>query len=285
MAQEQLKKAVALMKQGEKKEAAQVVQSVLREDRNNVQAWWVMANVLDDAEKKRKAVEKVLSLDANHKGARKFMASLPDNAVADFPPPPQPVNPKQEAESDMDWSKLDQKDAKAKTSDESSDDKAIKMATYLIVLFVLILIAGGIFFVAVPAYQDSQKSTAITASMNNFMTAMVAGDFETAETYVCEQYHMDQGRENNFARGLRPIYADLQVDFSELEIEVNDIESTTATANLLGEVTFVPAEGEAQTITIDSLMGVDGFAYERTAFRFILENEQWRICDNSFSSE
>ena len=74
MAQKELREAFALMKQGNQKQAAIMVQNIIKKDRNNVAAWWLMANILEDPDRKQKALDKVLSLDANHAGAKKMQA-------------------------------------------------------------------------------------------------------------------------------------------------------------------------------------------------------------------
>lgn len=188
MAQEQLKKALALMKSGRKKEATLILQTILRQDRSNAQAWWLMANALEDDAKKRKAAEKVLALDATHKGAQRLIASLllTTDSVSSAPTPP----PLTTQEINVDFGKLDELEARVKPVDEHSDGKVIKMATYLIIGFVLIVILAVIFLSVIPNYQNSQKEKAIIASMDGFLSAMVEGDFVVAEAYVCEQYHL-----------------------------------------------------------------------------------------------
>ncbi|MEL6527652.1 MAG: hypothetical protein AAFQ07_18275 [Chloroflexota bacterium] len=59
MAQDQLKQAFALIKQGNKAEASTLIKSVLREDRNNPNAWWLMALVVEDDDKRIRAAKKV----------------------------------------------------------------------------------------------------------------------------------------------------------------------------------------------------------------------------------
>jgi hypothetical protein len=76
MSEAQLREAYTLMKQGDKKGAARLVQDVLREDRSNLNAWWLFSHLLEDEEKIVKSLEKVLSLNSEHMGARKRLAQM-----------------------------------------------------------------------------------------------------------------------------------------------------------------------------------------------------------------
>ena len=76
MAEKQLAKAIALVKQGNKADAVQIVKSVLQQESKNVKAWWMMANLLEKPEQKEKAAQKILELQPEHSGAKKLLASL-----------------------------------------------------------------------------------------------------------------------------------------------------------------------------------------------------------------
>jgi|GEM_PF-2223026 len=293
MSQDQLRQAFALLKQGEKRQATQIVQDVIKQDRSNVSAWWLLANVLDDPTRKQKALEKVLSLDANHSRAQQMLASLKSNGTNGNPAPattqpnapskPSSTDGKSDVELEFDWRKLDERDAKKKERPETSSDNAVKIATYLMVIFPVVIALGLGIFIGVPAYRNNQTAGEIKAVMTDFLNAMIAGDFETAETYVCQGYRSDS--EHYFALDIDDeIYEDYTADFSELEITVSDFTSETATANLVGDVSLIPTEGEQQLTSVDVIMGSEGFAYGTTSFRFFLENDQWLICDRSFRS-
>lgn len=287
MAQDQLRQAIALIKQGNKSQARQIVQAVLKQDSSNVPAWWLLANVLDDPAKKQKALQKVLSLDANHSRAQKMLASLKGNATPaksqpDTPAKASSLEGTSNVEIEFDWTKLEEQDAKQK--EVSGDDgNAIKMATYLMMVFPIIIVIGLAIFIGVPMYQNGQTTTAVTETMTNWLDAMLAGDFETAENFVCQQYGSES--ENYFALDADSDYEDYSADYSTLEITVDGFKSGEATAHLTGEISLIPTEGEQETTSVDAIMDSDGFAYETTSFLFILEDGQWLICDRNFRSE
>ena len=59
-----------MMKEGQKREAAQMVRGILKDDRDNAGAWWLMANLLEDEEKQVRALERVLKVNPDHQGGQ-----------------------------------------------------------------------------------------------------------------------------------------------------------------------------------------------------------------------
>jgi antitoxin component of MazEF toxin-antitoxin module len=77
MSKLQLDKASSLIIQGEKSQAVDIVKEVLKQDRNNIDAWWLMANALDeDEDRKIISLERVLALDPSHQKAQKMIGEL-----------------------------------------------------------------------------------------------------------------------------------------------------------------------------------------------------------------
>ena len=62
---EQLDQAYKLIKEGQKQEAIELLEPMIRADRNNEDAWWMLANATNDAAAKRNALNNVLRLTSN----------------------------------------------------------------------------------------------------------------------------------------------------------------------------------------------------------------------------
>jgi len=110
MYKEQLMKAFQLMKDGEKGQAAVMVKGVLREDPKNLNAWWLMSNLLEDEAKVVKALERVLSIDPNHQVARQRLSQLRPEYSNLAPDDSKAIkqSKKDAAKADKDyWAKLD----------------------------------------------------------------------------------------------------------------------------------------------------------------------------------
>ncbi len=76
MSADQLRQAYELIRQGQKEEAVVLLQPILRSDRNNADAWWLMANALTDPAKQVQALNEVLRLRPNDARAEKMLGRV-----------------------------------------------------------------------------------------------------------------------------------------------------------------------------------------------------------------
>lgn len=73
---DQLYQAYQLVKAGKKADAQVILVPILQEDENNADAWWLLANALDDPGDIREALETVLRLKPGYAAAEKKLAAL-----------------------------------------------------------------------------------------------------------------------------------------------------------------------------------------------------------------
>lgn len=104
MSADQLREAYRLIKAGSKQEATQILIPIVRTDKTNADAWWLLANALSDPEKQRKALEEVLKLRPDDERAQRMYARLtfpPTSSGSSVPlstPVETPVRPAVEPE-------------------------------------------------------------------------------------------------------------------------------------------------------------------------------------------
>lgn len=72
----QLKQAYRLVKNGEKQRALNILTAVLRTDRNNANAWWLVAHASTDKDQQIQALEQVLRLKPDHTKASQMLDQL-----------------------------------------------------------------------------------------------------------------------------------------------------------------------------------------------------------------
>lgn len=90
-----LKRAYAQIKQGDKSGAIRLIKPVLRENRDNATAWWLLANAAPKPEQAKQALNQVLRLKPGDEKAQKMLAriemnggtSTPVQGTAAKPPP------------------------------------------------------------------------------------------------------------------------------------------------------------------------------------------------------
>lgn len=88
---ERLKQAYELLKQGQRPPALTLIMQVIREDRDNADAWYLLAVARNNANEKREALEQTLRLNPNHQAAQRMQQKW--NATQSPQPSPQPPQP------------------------------------------------------------------------------------------------------------------------------------------------------------------------------------------------
>lgn len=73
MSAEQLRQAYDLIRQGRKRDAVAMLQPILSADRQNADAWWLLANALTEPEKQRDALRRLIELRPDDARAHKML--------------------------------------------------------------------------------------------------------------------------------------------------------------------------------------------------------------------
>lgn len=294
MAEQQLLEAFSLIKRGDKKQAVSIISSVLKEDRQNALAWWLMAIVLDDPVKKRKAVEKVLALEPDHAGANKMLAKLSGNkpnvrTTIETIAAVEPSKTTQEIQHD--WSKLEARHAKKKKSTNTSEDQAVKLATYLMIGFGLVLAVIIFLVVGLPLLQNASPSQPPEEVVLQLYERLAYGDFEAAREHVCPDI-MDEfdAVVDTYAEALELLRqiasgetdaGNYEVNFDNMNIEIIEETANTATAQLSGQIVYYYENFDFEfPVNVDDLNSVPGTA---TTEQLRLENGVWCISDVSIN--
>ncbi len=80
MSSEVLQQAYRLIRDGSREEAARLLVPIVRTDPSNADAWWLLANALDNPEQQRRALKRTLSLRPNDERARQMLNRLQSGA-------------------------------------------------------------------------------------------------------------------------------------------------------------------------------------------------------------
>jgi hypothetical protein len=82
MSSELLQQAYRLIREGNKPEAVRLLTPIVRAEPLNADAWWLLANALDNPDQKRKALEQVLKLRPNDDAAQRMYDRLQPTSSA-----------------------------------------------------------------------------------------------------------------------------------------------------------------------------------------------------------
>jgi hypothetical protein len=99
MGDDLLQAGLEALRDGKKREARRIFGDLVREEPDNVAAWWYLAAVLDDAEQKVQCLRQVIRLKPAHEEARRMLASLQGRVGRPTPPrgSPRPIHEVEES--------------------------------------------------------------------------------------------------------------------------------------------------------------------------------------------
>lgn len=234
MAREKLKEAFELIQQGEKNQAQMIVRGVLREDSQNADAWWLMANLLDEEDKVIKALDKVLELNPNHGGARKKLASMRPELARNFAP------------MTVDKVKPAQAGGRA--------NGCLQALAMRVIGFIIILaLAGayGFWTEGLPRMQQDDANGQTPADV--VLAYTIAGwyeDIPTLRALSCDamQYRVDEVEQQIAELG--ELASDYKADTSNVTTEVVRLKLNEATVALHGSV-YLSSDGETYDYNYD----------------------------------
>lgn len=287
MAQDQIRRAAELIKQGEKGQAGQILRGVLRQDQNNAQGWWLLSLTQEDQDKAVRCLERVLSIDPNHAGAKKRLAKLRpqetivDDALPDFEPVAASSRGKAKND-DAYWSKLSEapkKRATQRTWVERTGRSLIVRFAFVIIIGIGAMIFG---FVQNSTLRDSNGNTPTDVALL-YERAYWLEDYEQMVDLTCPTFrsYTDELWQNSFSiqDGVRP--ADLTANFDDLRSRRIRLEPpispNEATVAFYGSVSYA-AYGEAYFYDFDADIEAQGGEVWIGHNLKRVEGE-WLICD------
>jgi len=285
MAEEQLRRAFTLAKQGNRTEALQIVKTVLQQDKNNVKAWWLMANLLEKPEQKEKAAQRVLSLKPEHAGAKKLLASLTGSSS-----PQRPESTAATQEQQYDWSKLEAKNNPKKSGGGIRTAAGCFIGVMVLAGFGIIIavILGGQFLETArirDSYDidNSSLEAQLESTIEYFLIEILEPDVRAANVFFCFEMRSTTGQVEG-AEGSLEGRSGFDVSFEGDGIRVSNIsqDGDVIEARVRGDVLLTSTEDSSDTrvVSVQTFFdSVDPFSADN--FRFVYEDDEWRICPSN----
>ncbi|MFQ3567976.1 MAG: tetratricopeptide repeat protein [Aggregatilineales bacterium] len=90
MSTDQMQQAYQLIRNGRSEEAIAILVPIVRATPTNADAWWLLANAVDNPDQKRRALQQVLRLRPDDERAQRMLSRLDPTSE---PPPPAPPKP------------------------------------------------------------------------------------------------------------------------------------------------------------------------------------------------
>ncbi len=275
-ANQQLRQAFTLMKQGNRREAIAIVQSVLKQDRNNASAWWLLANLLDDEDRKRKALDRVLALEPTHKGANEMMDKLA--------PKVSPFIGMDEAEEEIDLSTPEgrmrpEKLVKSRYIEEEKKETqvplSIRIGFGLLTIFVLALV---VIFGVLPALQGPPPDEVV----REYLQVFTEQDYERLREMTCEKdLNQIDMVEQSFGQmeAAVPQGQELSFEFVNLTVEILEENPEDAYLRMTGSLRMTLGDREPLDLPMSQVISSPGLTVEGANAYVIREGGAWKICD------
>jgi len=290
MSDTQLREAFTLMKQGQKSEALRLVQEVLREDRRNANAWWLMSHLLDDEDKVVKALENLLSVNPEHAGARQKLGSLrPEYAHL---AQQEQVKNKNNQKSDAYWKKIDKPTKQKELRLNILSDSEIGFALPIMFVVVFFCVIGFVSYIsflggteALDFPEEGELENEIVSDTPNtpegvaraFLEAYYRESEESLYALSCPAYHpevalMAEDFHNGFAWR-----ATIDLSQTVFEVDKDYSSETYAFVNLHGVMTVMDGGVRLRT-DWDEVARSNG--YENWGYSLENIDGQWLICQS-----
>lgn len=272
MPEQQLREAFELMKQGEKNQAMMIVRGILRENRQNVDAWWLMANLLEDEDKILKCLNQILELNPEHRGARKKLESLRPDLAENLAP----LDDEKMKKNQYDWSKLVAREVP--TQQNTGRSFILRMVS--IVVVITIFTVGPLLFSAIkdniPVNVEGPSPVEVAQTQ---LTAAFNGDLDTALSLTCDSLKDEWRKMSNQLQSQAASVglSKFEFDFSKTVFEVTEQKPQRTIIHLSGEV-IIRAGGQENSFTYDDLMKMGDAPNADPNVILIVSNNHWVVC-------
>jgi hypothetical protein len=279
MSESQLREAYSLMKQGEKAKSIRLVQDLLIQDKRNVNAWWLLAHLLEDEAKIVKALENILRNNPEHLGARKKLSEMRPEYAHLY----QAAN-EEKAKNEQDggeyWDRLSAPSAKKKAA-TNSPRYGLSIAVFFLVFSLAVLAVVIVGFILIDSSNtenqsvEAESANSPVAVARAYNEAYFREDAKNLFGHSCEAYHSY----------LLEVVADFDspnpdeiiVDFAETEFVLDEENSNEQFAYVrMHGSAYIKDGGVSYRTDWDALAEANGYEY----YGFDLENIDgtWKVC-------
>jgi hypothetical protein len=250
---------------------------VLKQDRTNANAWWLLANLLEDDERKLKALDRVLALEPTHKGANAMKNKL-------VPKTPPFTNDGEFSES-VDLSTPDgrmkpKNMVKSKYREEEEQETvvptSIRIAFGLLAVFIIGLV---VVFGVIPMLQGGGP----VAAAEEYFQALSNQDYDRLRELTCARDVSQVDLLEQQFTSLEPLVPEgqsISFETSGLEVRLIEQRDEEAFVNIGGTLTISAGDAMQMDFNIDELIAMAGLPEAEANGRLILEDGVWKICDS-----
>lgn len=298
MARNLMIEATDLIKKGEKKAAAKLLQELLIEDKTNVDAWWLLSHTTDDVDRAIQYLQRGERIDPSHERTQKRLRKLREQqSQADsylFSDEPQEstssyaksASTATGSQSDDDyWAKLKNPPKQPKRSSGGLTAGGIIGMLFAnrlmgrITVAVVLLIGFGIYSLFLDSSTEDVNGNTPRDVIFAFEQAFWVEDRTAMMSMICPGYesYVDSIWQDTFAYAQGSTPSDLRVDMSGVTMKRIRRQPNEVTYSFHGSVTY-SFSGETYTYSYDETIAAEG-GNVWIGHHVKRINGEWKICD------
>lgn len=273
-----LRQALALMKAGQRDGAVHILRRILQADRENIEAWWLLAHAVNDKARKIQVLERMLRVAPDHPKAQALLEKLRAEVQretqtayqisADHPDFQMPQKPRKKPEP-------------TRQGPTCRSFTIAGVVVFFFLCFGIGMINNTITNLMETLFPVNVDGPAPEQVVRIWFDASFSRDWATVQQYHCSIAYEDWVTYMSTEFAPEP-NIDVSFDFSDMQIEEYSRSIRTLDMELTGSFT-VTARGYGQTETLiqplDALI-VDDYGRDYLAIRLIVEDNRWVVCED-----
>ena len=275
MGESLLRQAQVALKEGNRRDAVQLSQQAIKQNKTDWRAWWLLAHAVENVDYKIKSLQRVLMLKPNHAKAEQMLDDLLEQ---DMSYPADEVDTPADAASSQAASQPMQPHTTGRPQADDSTDEDIIF--YSAVSIVLVIGLVGLAALFLPMVVDVQpQSEAATLSPEEVVLRqwdyMFSNQVDAALDLTCSAFK-DNTRDfiQQFENDMRTNGIQ-RVDTSRLTAEETSNFTYAAVVEISGSIVVYGNSGRSLRLTIPELFPGVG---NSLPVSLIQEDKRWLVC-------
>ncbi len=270
MGESLLKQAQRALKQGDRRDAVQLSQQAIKQNKSDWRAWWLLAHAVENVDYKIKSLQRVLILNPQHTKAEQMLDDLLEQDVSY--PADDPATPAQAASQSMPPQMTDTPQA------ETGSDEDIIFYSAVSIVLVIGLVALAALSLRMMVDVEPEPETASLSTEEVVLRHweyMFNNQIDPALELTCSAFK-DSTRNfiqdfNNEMQG-----SGIQrVDTSGLSVEETSNFTYAAVVEVSGSIVIYTNNGRSVRVTIPELFPGMG---NSVGISLVQENKRWQVC-------
>jgi hypothetical protein len=274
MGESLLKQAQRALRQGDRRDAVQLSQQAIKQDKTDWRAWWLLAHAVENVDYKIKSLQRVLMLKPNHMKAEQMLDDLLEQEMrpADDMFDSAEATPYQDASQPMQPHMTGTPQA-----DDSTDEDIIFYSAVSIVLVIGLVGLAALFLPTVVDVEPEPETASLSTEevVLRQLDYMFNNQVDAALDLTCSTFkdgtrdYIQQFNDDLQVNGVQ------RVDTSGLTAEETSNFTYAAVVEVSGSIVVYGNNGRSVRVTVPELLPAAG---NTLPVSLVQESKRWLVC-------